>query len=414
MLPEATRIRPPAGATLHRARRAIQVVTSLILIVAPFVGLLRFDVKNGALILFGTSFGLGELGVAYAIIVLSFVVVFAGALLYGRIYCGWMCPQTTLSELVATLERWLCPKRGARSARCRVISTAATLASSAFVAASLVSYFLDPADRLNPGPVAWGSFAACFVVLAVDLLWLRHRFCVGVCPYGILQNVIQDQRTLGVQLDPARRGECVDCLLCVRACFMGVDVRSEAFDPRCLNCGDCIAATRLARHCPEEPLIAFRYGNATSTWPRWLRQAGILDLRRVVVVVLTLAAAALVVALSAGRTDLELGLAAQFEKTSVDSAGVVRNHYQLSVSNRLDAPVTLSVSAAGVAGLTVRPPSSALTLAPRERSHRELVIAAPAGAAGPGAHELTVLVERSIGAPIVLTSHFFVPDRRGP
>ena len=115
MLPEARWIRPPAGARLHRARRAIQIVTSLLLIVAPFVDLLRFDVKNGALILFGTSFGLGELGVAYAILVLSFVVVFAGALLYGRIYCGWMCPQTTLSELVATLERWALPE--ARAAR---------------------------------------------------------------------------------------------------------------------------------------------------------------------------------------------------------------------------------------------------------------------------------------------------------
>ena len=343
MLPEARWIRPPAGARLHRLRRAIQIVTSLVLIAAPFVDLLRFDVKNGALILFGTSFGLGELGVAYAILVLSFVVVFAGALLYGRIYCGWMCPQTTLSELVATLERWACPKRGERGLGCRVVATLTTLASAAFVAASLVSYFLDPADRLSPGPVAWGSFGAAFGVLAVDLLWLRHRFCTGVCPYGILQNVIQDHRTLGVQLDPARRGECTNCLLCVRACFMGVDIREQAFDPRCLNCGDCIAATRLAKRCPEQPLIAFRYGTSTSTWPAWLRKAGILDFRRVVVVVITLAATALVTAMSAGRTDLELGLAAQFEQTTVDADGLVKNHYQLSVSNRLDVPVTLAL-----------------------------------------------------------------------
>ena len=63
-------------------------------------------------------------------------------------------------------------------------------------------------------------------------------------------------------------------------------------------------------------------------------------------------------------------------------------------------------------GLTVKVPSTELTLAPRERSHRELVMTAPTGAAGPGAHELTVRVERRAGPPIVLTSHFFVPDRR--
>lgn len=413
MLPEATWIRPPAGARLHRFRRAIQIATSLLLIVAPFVDLLRFDLRNGALILFGTSFGLGELGVAYAILVFAFVVVFAGALLYGRIYCGWMCPQTTLSELVAGLERRVSPRRGPRGRGSRVVSTLVTLATSAFVAASLVTYFLDPADRLSPGPVAWGSFAACFVVLAADLLWLRHRFCVGVCPYGILQNVIQDQRTLGVQLDPARRGECVDCMLCVRACFMGVDIRQEGFDPRCLNCGDCIAATRLAKRCPEEPLIAFRYGTSNSTWPAWLRKAGILDFRRVAVVALSLAAAALVVTLSAGRTDLELGLAAQFEKTSVDESGTVRNHYQLSVSNRLDTPISLQLSVEGVAGLVAEPPA-ALTLQPRERSRREIVLSAPGRAAGPGAHDVTVRVARSAGPPIELTSHFYVPDRRQP
>jgi polyferredoxin len=412
MLPEARWIRPPAGARLHRLRRTIQIVTSLVLIAAPFVDLLRFDVKNGALILFGTSFGLGELGVAYAILVLSFVVVFAGALLYGRIYCGWMCPQTTLSELVATLERWACPKRGPRGLGCRVVSTLTTLASAAIVAASLVSYFLDPADRLGPGPVAWGSFAAAFAVLAVDLLWLRHRFCVGVCPYGILQNVIQDHRTLGVQLDPARRGECTDCLLCVRACFMGVDIREQAFDPLCLNCGDCIAATRLAKRCPEEPLIAFRYGTESSTWPAWLRTVGIVDFRRVAVVVLTLAATALVTGMSAGRTDLELGLSAQFEQTTVGADGLVTNHYQLSVSNRLDTPVTLALGAAGVPGLALDPSAAAQVLLPRERSRRELVMTAPSGAAGAGAHDLTLRVERSGGPPIELTSHFFVPDRR--
>lgn len=414
MLPEARWIRPPAGDRLHRWRRAIQVVTSLLLIAAPFVGLLRFDVKNGALILFGTSFGLGELGVAYAILVLSFVVVFAGALLYGRVYCGWMCPQTTLSELVATLERWACPRRGPRGPVCRLVSTLTTLATSAFVAASLVSYFLDPADRLSPGPVAWGSFAAAFVVLAADLLWLRHRFCVGVCPYGILQNVIQDQKTLGVRLDPARRGECTSCMLCVRACFMGVDIREQAFDPRCLNCGDCISATRLSKTCPDQPLIAFRYGTATSSWPAWLRAAGIVDFRRVAVMALVLAATALVTALSAGRTDLELGLAAQFEQTTVGADGLVRNHYQLSVSNRLDAPVTLALSAGGVPGLELERSASVLTLQPRERSRRELVITAPGGPAGAGAHEITVRAERKAAPPIELGSHFFVPERRKP
>jgi polyferredoxin len=408
MLPDATWIRPPAKAGLHKARRVVQIATSVLLLIAPFVDLLRFDVKNGALILFGRPFGLSELEVVYAILVLSFVVVFAGALLYGRIYCGWMCPQTTLSEWVAQLERLFCPKRGPRGTTCKVMTVVSSAAVSALVAASLVSYFIDPAERLHPGPIAVGSFLASFVVLFGDLYFLRHRFCVGVCPYGILQNIIQDNRTLGVQLVPERAAECTNCMLCVRACFMGVDIRTEPFDPRCLNCGDCIAATRLSKTCPDEPLIEFRYGTARSTWPSWLRALGVTDFRRVIVMVLTAGATALVISLSAGRADLELEVAGQFEKTVV-AAGVARDTYQLAASNRLDQEVRLELTVAGVPGLAVAAPLEPIVLGPRERVRREVVLSAPSKGLEGGARTITMKVAPSAGKPLELETRFFVP-----
>lgn len=411
MLPEATWVRPPARGRLHRARRALQAVTSLVFVAAPFVGLLRFDLGGGALVLAGASFGLGDLQAVYLLILLFILAVFAGALLYGRIYCGWMCPQTTLSEIVATFERWA--SRRVRSARLRrLLPAAGALGMSAFVAASLVTYFLDPAERLSPPPVALVSWGVGTAVIGGFLL-LRHRFCIGICPYGILQNIVQDRRTLGVELDPARREECVDCLLCVRACFVGVDIRSSAFDPRCLNCGDCISATRLSKRCPERPLVRFRYGTEPSRWPAPLRRAGISDARRAVVTAAVLAMTAVTAVKLASRHDLDADVAAQYERATHDG-GTVRNVYRLTLRNRREAAVRVHVEAHGAPGVRVEAPADVVAAA-GEQAIRDVVLAAPCGGMEPGAHDLVVRVVPEGAAPAVeLPTVFFVPGRRSP
>jgi len=413
MLPEATWVRPPSRGRLHRSRRALQAVTSLVFVAAPFVDLLRFDLRGGALVLGGASFGLGDLQAVYLLLLLFILVVFAGALLYGRIYCGWMCPQTTLSEIVATFERW--GSRRVKSARLRrVLPFLGALGMSAFVAASLVSYFLDPAERLSPPGLAIASWAVTAAVIG-GFLFLRHRFCVGICPYGILQNIIQDSRTLGVQLDPSRREECVDCLLCVRACFVGVDVREQAFDPRCLNCGDCISATRLAKRCPEDPLISFRYGTEGSSWPAPLRKVGISDARRAVVAAAVLVMTVVAVATIAGRRDLEADVAAQYEKASSEPSGTVRNAYRLSLHNRLGQQIRVRIEARGIPGLAVDSPAGTVDVAAGEQAIRDLVLSAACAAAEPGAHEVSIrVVPEGPGTASELSSFFFVPTRRSP
>lgn len=337
--------------------------------------------------------------------------MFAGALLYGRIYCGWMCPQTTLSEIVSSVERWVCKKRKG-SAPCRVAGPAASLFMGAFVSASMVSYFLGPADRLHPSGVAWSVWAISTAIIGADLLILRHRFCLGICPYGILQNIIQDGRTLGVELDPARRGECTDCLLCVRACFMGVDIRDQGFDTRCLNCGDCISATRLAKRCPADPLIRFRYGTEPSRWPAFLRKLGILDARRAIVMALVVVVTGITAGLLASRRDLDLDIAAQYERVSTE-AGLVHNFYRLSVGNRLHRPVRLRIEANGIPGLVIASPPPEIELAAGERGIRDVVLTAPASGLDGGAHAITVRgVAGGSSFAADLSTRFFVPNQR--
>jgi polyferredoxin len=410
-LPAATWVRPPARGRLHRSRRALQVATSLMFIAAPFVGLLRFDVDTGHLVLLGTPFGLGDLQAVYALIILFTVLVFAGALLYGRIYCGWMCPQTTLSELVATVERWVCKRVKAKGA-CKLVSALTTTLVSAFVAASLVSYFLSPAMRLAPPRLAFIGWSITTVVLT-GFLFLRHRFCLLVCPYGLLQNIIQDRSTLGVAFDTARRDECTGCLLCVRACFMGLDIRTDSLDPRCLNCGDCISATRIAKRCPEQPLIQFRYGSEpkSAAWPGWLRKAGVSDGRRAVIVAVTLALTVISARLLAGREDLELDIAAQFERSTID-AETVRNGYKLTLRNRLQRPVKVALELEGVTGVAIDAPAAAIEVGPTTETLVDVVLSAPACRFPEGANDLRVRVIPEVGNPVEQATFFFVPTRR--
>jgi polyferredoxin len=408
-LPAATWVRPPARGRLHRSRRALQVVTSLLFIAAPFIGLLRIDLDTGHLVLFGTQFGLGDLQAVYAMLILVTVLIFAGALLYGRIYCGWMCPQTTLSELVATVERWVCKRVKAKGA-CKGIAAVTTTLVGAFVAASLVSYFLSPAMRSPLPRLAWISWGITTVVIT-GFLFLRHRFCLLVCPYGLLQNIIQDRRTLGVAFDTTRRDECTDCLLCVRACFMGLDIRTDSLDPRCLNCGDCISATRIAKRCPEQPLIQFQYGTEKSSWPAWLAKTGISDARRLVIVGITLVLTVISAKLLAGRKDLEIDIAAQFERSTIN-AETVRNGYKLTLRNRLARPIKVALELEGITGLTIDAPAAAIEVGPTTETLIDVVLSAPACRFPEGVNDLRVRVLPEVGNPVEQATFFFVPTRR--
>jgi polyferredoxin len=412
MLPEATWVRPPSRGSLHKKRRWLQIATSLVFILAPFVGILRFDLLDSEMVLLGLHFSLGELAAVYLVILLFILVVFAGALLYGRIYCGWMCPQTTLSELVATFERRLKKRFKQDPILANVLSNLASLAMSAFVGASLVSYFLHPTQWSAPPRPAWISWGIASVVM-FGFLSMRHRFCLGFCPYGILQNIIQDGKTLGVELDPARAGECTNCLLCVRACFMGVDIRKSAFDTACINCGDCISATTLAKRCPTEPLIRFRYGTEGSRWPAALRRLGVSDVRRAIVVSVTLAVAAATGVVLASREEVTLEVAALYEQTHTDGDGVVHNAYRLQVRNRLPRPVKIRLGVEGVAGLAVESPGAELELSPGDHGLRDVLLSAPRGSLEDGGHEIAfTAVAEGARYDARLPAFFFVPTRR--
>ncbi len=419
-LPEPLAIRPPRWGKIHPWRRLIQILTSALFILAPLVDLLRFDIGGRKLILMRMDFSLLELTPVLLLTFLAVLLVFAGALIYGRLFCGWFCPQTTLSELAETFIRFFERRRKAALWR-RALARLAIVALAGFVSASLVTYVLDPARYLSPPLAAWLVWGILTAGFSANLIWIRHRFCDGVCPYGILQSVVQDERTLGVKLDHNLLKVCLHCHSCIKACFMGLDIRRIAFDTQCINCGDCIDAINQSHRRLDRPIVTgFRFGKGRtpSSFPRFLQAVGISDWRRAAVVLAILTVSGfLAYALFAPRT-LEGRLSPRFDRTTVDAEQNVRNHYTLRLANHLDHRVDLTLSAQSkrLPDLRIEKPRGPFHLDAGERATLQLVLCAHRTDKNKGSHDIVLgLQDRKRRQGLTLRTKYFIPSpRSGP
>jgi len=211
------------------------------------------------------------------------VTVFFVGSTFGRVWCGFGCPQTVYLEFLfrpiealieggptnqrrLNKEPWTRHKIAVKSAKWLTFGAIALLMATNFVA-----YFTGWA-ALMPGlleePAQWTgalfTIAAVTALIVFDFGWFRDQMCTIACPYGRLQNVLSDKDTLLVAYDTARGeprtrakvqlpgvGACVDCGACVSACPTGVDIR-RGLQVECIGTAQCVDAcdevmTRLGR-----------------------------------------------------------------------------------------------------------------------------------------------------------------------
>jgi cytochrome c oxidase accessory protein FixG len=273
--------------------------------------------------------------------------------LFGRVWCGWACPQTVFTDLFAGIARRIEGWRG-RKRPARVAPWRRGAAHAVFVLASLaigfhlVGYFRSPYELLPAlaggrvsGPAA-GFLAAASVLAYLDFVFLRQTFCKYLCPYARLQSVLFDRDTLVVAYDPARgeprgkrgraAGDCVDCGLCVAVCPTGIDIR-RGLQLECIACTQCIDACdgvmqklgRPADLIGYRPLVALTGERpARLLRPRVALYGGLL------------AAVALAFAvLVARRLPMELTVAHNRESLVSRAAdGRVGNAFTLRIENR--------------------------------------------------------------------------------
>lgn len=288
----------PSG-DFHRRRILVTAVLLALLAGLPFVRvnghpLFLFDVIDRKLILFGTLFGphdfylVGLMAIALIVFIILFTVVF------GRIFCGWICPQTVFMEMVfRKIDFWIEGDHRAQqrlresdwNAR-KIFRKAARWAVYGVVSFAIANLLLAHSigvDRLatlvsSPPaehPAAFASVLGFSALFYWIFAWFREQACILVCPYGRLQGVLLDRDSIVIAYDYRRgeprgklrrgetrhNGDCIDCRQCVAVCPTGIDIR-DGTQLECVNCTACIDACDAVMVKINRPRKLVRYASA--------------------------------------------------------------------------------------------------------------------------------------------------------
>ncbi len=399
------------SASYHRFRKVIHVVCVIIFFALPFANLIRADIPHQRVYLFGYELWINEFSILFFAMMFLMFVVAAMAMLYGRVYCGYLCPQMIFSEASLTLEskisrtvnkyvRW---NGGARMLLSRSLFYSVATLASILLAFVFISYFVEPRDLLHrllsfdiktAGGIAG---AATTLLTLLDFLFLRQRFCTTVCPYGYLQGMLGDGDTLIVQYrDPDR--ECIECKKCVRICHMGIDIRTSPYQIECIHCGECIdACVDVLGRLGKQGLIHYVWGEQGEKLgdgnPSWYRRLGIRNSKRVVVLLVILFyGAGLFTALSMRRAVLVRVAPDRATMYTLGKDGTVYNRFRLQVANRGHQQAIAQFAIQGLPGASFVDFENAIVVNPGQTVDREVLIAAPPSAPlAPGVNHFNLL-----------------------
>lgn len=245
-------------------RRVAALVQAAAVLSLPFLQVdgesaLRFDIPGLKLLFFGKVLWIGDFHLVLLGTLAVLLFSLAATVVFGRVWCGWICPQTVLPEL-ASWASSLFPRRCRGAGRMLLL-----LLFSGLVSFSLLAYFVPPAEAAHSlfrSRIFTGFFLAQWAVIFPMLAFLGPTFCRTVCPYSMLQNVLFDGHTLTVAFDRSRSEECPQCELCRKTCPVGIDIR-EGQQRECIACAECIDACRLATGpLGIVPFVSYRGGIA--------------------------------------------------------------------------------------------------------------------------------------------------------
>jgi cytochrome c oxidase accessory protein FixG len=402
---------PSQSSYFHRLRKVIHAVCVVIFFGLPFANLMRFDIPRQRFYFFGYELWISEFSIIFFSLMFLMFIVAAMAMLYGRVYCGYLCPQMIFSEASIALEskltrmvnkyvRW---KAAPRKVLSQALFYSIAAAASIVLAFGFISYFVEPRDLLHrllafdiktAGGVA-GAVTTLFTLL--DFLFVRQRFCTTVCPYGYLQGMLGDGDTLIVHYRDEDR-ECIECKKCVRVCHMGIDIRTSPYQIECIHCGECIdACVDVLGRLGKQGLIHYvwgEHGEKLGTGDRsWYQKLGLRNAKRVVVLLIIFCyGASLFTALSMRRAVLVRIAPDRTTMYRVGKDGTIYNRFHLQVANRGRQQAIAQFSIDGLPGTNFAGFENAVVVDPGQTLQQEFDIAAPPSAAvAPGVNHFRLI-----------------------
>jgi cytochrome c oxidase accessory protein FixG len=263
-------------------RKIVSIFLLVTLFAIPFIKIsgepfLLFNIIERKFVIFGQVFWPQDffLAVIAMITLLVFIILFT--VVFGRIFCGWLCPQTIFMEWVfRQIEYWIegdymkqkkldkqpwdsekIFKKGSKHLIFLLISV--------LIMHTFLAYLVgvDEVWRLMAAGPAEETMGFVAMVVFTGLFYgvfsqMREQVCTTICPYGRFQGVLLDRKSIVVAYDHERgeerskfrkgedreaegKGDCIDCGQCVQVCPTGIDIRNGT-QLECVNCTACIDA----------------------------------------------------------------------------------------------------------------------------------------------------------------------------
>jgi len=293
----------PVG-KFYEYRKIVSYLLLGLLVSAPFIKIngnqfFMFNMLERRFNLFGFAFWPQDLYIFVIMMLIGVVFVIFFTVAFGRIFCGWICPQTIFLEMVfRRFEYWIEGDRGkqirlakqawdAEKIKKRVLKWIVFFIISFLIANVFLAYLIS-SDKLfhyiYDGPLDHISTLISLLIFTgvfyFVFAWFREQVCIIACPYGRLQGVLLDNKSIVVAYDYNRgekelgrakfkknedrvisgKGDCIDCFQCVNVCPTGIDIRNGT-QLECINCTACIDECDSMMEAVNLPKGLIRYAS---------------------------------------------------------------------------------------------------------------------------------------------------------
>ncbi|MDO1499107.1 cytochrome c oxidase accessory protein CcoG [Euzebyella saccharophila] len=293
----------PSG-NFYQYRKYVSYFLLAILFASPFIKIngnqfLMFNVLERRFNIFGFPFWPQDFHLVVVSMIIGVIFIALFTVAWGRIFCGWMCPQTIFMEMVfRRIEYWIDGDRGAQmkldrqpwnaeKIRKRVTKWIIFFLISFLIANVFLAYLIG-SDRLlayiADGPLVHVSTMVSLLIFTAVFYfvfaWFREQVCIIACPYGRMQGVLLDDKSVVVAYDHKRGeaengrkkfrknedrdalgfGDCIDCFQCVNVCPTGIDIRNGT-QLECVNCTACIDECDTIMEKIDKPKGLIRYAS---------------------------------------------------------------------------------------------------------------------------------------------------------